>query len=392
MKLKTTMLVFITALFITSMGCGGSDSKVGAFLAKDQKYYDSLGIGRETAPREDGIRSTGKEGTYEWWYIDAEYSDHTKIVVVFYTKYRFDVKGPAHPTVTIDINFPDGKHISREVTDSEGKLIDASKDICDVKIKDCYIRYNKGNYEIRYKDGELTYDLLMKPTLPMWRPGTGHWYFGEKAEKYFAWFVAVPAARLTATLTMGKDIRKLNGMGYHDHNWGNEEMNKLFNHWYWSRAAFGEYTIIACDLVSEKKFGYTRLPVFMAAKNGKILDDNEQTLAITRADTVQHPVTKKFIDNTMTYVQKTADGTVYRIDLKRKSDLMAVNLLDVSTLSPFMIRVAKLIGANPTYIRTTGDATLTVTEKGKEKTMKTGAIWEQMFFGSNKDAIIHDYR
>ena len=74
MKLKTAMTMLIATLVITSLGCCGSDSKAGAFLAKDQKYYDSLGIGREPAPREDGIRSTGKEGTYEWWYIDAEYS------------------------------------------------------------------------------------------------------------------------------------------------------------------------------------------------------------------------------------------------------------------------------------------------------------------------------
>ena len=58
-----------------------------------------------------------------------------------------------------------------------------------------------------------------------------------------------------------------------------------------------------------------------------------------------------------------------------------------------MIKIAKLIGMNPTYIRMTGDATLTITKNGKEQEkMTTTAIWEQMNFGSNKNAIIHDYR
>jgi hypothetical protein len=392
-KIKIILSIFITIIILGSSGCScKSTSKAGAFLAKEQTHYDDLGISRKPLPSEDGLRSTGREGTYEWWYIDAEFSDHTKIVVVFYTKYLFDIKGPAHPTVTINIDLPNGETITRVESDPEGNLINASKDLCDIKVQDSFIRYKNGNYEVRFKSGDITYDLLMKPKLPMWRPGTGHWYFGEKAEDYFAWFVAVPTADTIATLTIGSDVRKLSGTGYHDHNWGNEEMNKVFNHWYWSRAAFGDYTIIACDLVSEKKFGYTRLPVFMAARNGKILDDNNDTVVITRTDTIRHPVTKKFIDNTMTFVQNSADGTIYRIDLKRKKDIAVINLLDVSNRSAFVIRILKLIGVNPTYIRTTGDAILAVTEKGKAKVLKTNAIWEQMFFGSNKDAVIHVYR
>ena len=221
--------------------------KRGAFLARDQKFYDGLGISHDPSPREDGLRSSGKEKTYEWWYFDSEYTDGTKIVVVFYTKYKFDIKGPAHPTVTIDITSPDGKKISAESSDEKGTLIQAARDKCDVKIKDSYIRYKDGNYEVHYAAGDISFDCLMKPRIPMWRPGTGHWYYGDDLKKFFAWFVAVPSADLTAKLSVGKEARNLTGLGYHDHNWGNEEMNKLLNHWYWARVAFEDYTIIACD-------------------------------------------------------------------------------------------------------------------------------------------------
>ena len=138
--------------------------------------------------------------------------------------------------------------------------------------------------------------------------------------------------------------------------------------------------------------GYTRLPVFMIAKDGKIIDDNEETVKIVRSDTVQHPFSKKFMDNNLTFIQKETDGTTYKIDLVRKKDLVDGDLLEHAGLSKFMIKFAKIIGQNPTYIRVTGDAVLTVTDKNGEKTMKTSAIWEQMFFGKNKEAIIHDYR
>jgi hypothetical protein len=394
MKNEGAILAVIAVLLFLFTGCRWADSQAGAFLAKDQKYYDRIGITHETAVREDGMRSSGKEGTFEWWYFDSEFSDGTKIVVDFFTKNKLDMKGPAHPTAAMAIDLPDGRHISKEVSDERGTLIRASRDKCDVKVQNSYIRYREGgNYEVHFTVGDLTYDCLMKPKIAMWRPGTGHWYFGEKKDKYFAWFVALPSAEIKATLTMGKDVRNLKGFGYHDHNWGNEEMNKLMNHWYWSRVIFDDYSIIVCDIISEKKYGYTRLPVIMIAKNGKIIDDNEMATEIIRADTIQHPVTKKFMDNSLTFIQKTSDGTIFKINLKRKGDILVANLLESSDLSAVLILLAKLIGENPTYIRITGDAALTILDKGEEKTVMTGdIIWEQMFFGHNKKAVIHDYR
>jgi hypothetical protein len=55
--------------------------------------------------------------------------------------------------------------------------------------------------------------------------------------------------------------------------------------------------------------------------------------------------------------------------------------------------LAKLLGENPTYTRVAGDAIMTITDKdNKQKKLKTTAIWEQMSFSKNKDAIVHDYR
>jgi hypothetical protein len=392
MKIKFLAAIFSLFFFAILTGCSTSSTGPGAFLASDQKYYEKLGIVSQAAPWEDGIRTSGKEGTYEWWYIDSEFTNGTKVVVVFYTKYIFDVKGPAHPTVTITINFPDRTKIIKEFSEKEGKLINAAKDRGNVNVGNNYLRYDKGKYEVHVEIDDIVFHSVMKPRLPMWRPKTGHWYFGEKQEYFFAWFVAVPTADLDSTLTIGGDVRTMKGNGYHDHNWGNIGMQEVFNHWYWSRSSFGEYTVIACDLVSEKKFGYTRLPVMMIAKNGKILDDNEAVTKIERLETVQHPGTKKFIDNRMIFTQAGDNETTYRLELVRKHDIEVANLIDTLKYSSFVKKLLKMTGANPTYARVIGDGILTVSEKDKEKVYKTEALWEQMFFGRNKDAVINDYR
>jgi hypothetical protein len=47
----------------------------------------------------------------------------------------------------------------------------------------------------------------------MWRPGTGHTYFGEKQEHFFAWFVPQPSADLIATLKVEGETFQLKGNG-----------------------------------------------------------------------------------------------------------------------------------------------------------------------------------
>jgi hypothetical protein len=358
-------------------------------LAESEGDYNKLGIQRETAIWEDGMRTHGGEGTYEWWYFDAEYMDGTKVVVVFYTKNGFDVKGPACPTVQINITLPDGRSLTNFVSEKRDTPIRASKTQCDVTIANSSVSYSEGKYVLHFTDGSVDYRCTMTSIIPMWRPKTGHWLFGDQGEKFFAWFVAQPSADLQAVLSIDGETRELTGNGYHDHNWGNIEMNRLMNHWYWCRANIGPYTVISCDIISEKEYDYTRLPVMMIAKEGVILDDKEENTIVERLDTEYHPVTKKFIDNKLTFIQNSDHQTSYRIEYKREHDLVASSLLDNMGISAPKKLAAKVMRLNPTYIRCIGTVTLTVEDNGQQTVFEREGLWEQMFFGNNKDAIIH---
>lgn len=359
-------------------------------LANDTETYRRLNISPETPlPAEDGMRTDGREGSYEWWYTDTKFEDGTTVVVTFYTKNHFDLSGPAWPRVDIDIDFADGTHMGSPVFGEKGTVIDSSREKCDVRIGESYLKYDGSQYLLHVEDGSgIIYDAVMKSELPMWRPDTGHWMMGKHDEHFFAWFVAQPSSSVDAVLTKdGKSVR-MTGYGYHDHNWGNIGMDKLMNHWYWGRVRVGGYQIIACDIVSEKKYGYKRLPVFMLAKDGHILTDDQKLTKIDRLDTITHPKTGKFMDNKLVYRQPLNDNESYTVTFIRQKDIFAVHLLDHMGKAG---SVAKLLGFNPTYARILGQVCITHETAGQIVESHTAeGIWEQMFFGSNKEAVINE--
>ena len=361
-----------------------------AFLARSEKFYNKLGIQQSTAIWEDGLRTDGITGSYEWWYFDAEYEDGTKVVTVFYTKKFFDVKGPAHPMVTFEVSREGKKVASARATGEEGVTINSSKDKCQVKIAGCTAEYQEdGSYKIHFENDDKTvvYDAVLRPRLPMWRPGTGHIFFGNSQEYFFAWFVAVPSGDITAQITYDGATLDLKGNGYHDHNWGNIMMTKLMNHWYWCRVAVGDYTAITCDIIGEKKYGYTRFPIFMLGKDGKIIEDDERLTKIERLDTIQLPAIGKFMDNHLRFTQKT-DTATYTVEYFREYDLDAGSNLKTMGLSKFMMNLAKFLGINPTYARSVGKVQLKIEQDGQITELSSQGLWEQMGFGKEKTAII----
>ncbi|MEE9453292.1 MAG: hypothetical protein V3V13_02765 [Paracoccaceae bacterium] len=383
-------LVVISSLF-AFMSTAAMANEPLAYLADAPHHYASLGIDQnETAIWEDGMRTDGREGSYEWWYTDAEFDDGTTVVVVFYTKNIFDVSGPAHPTAAINVNFPDGEALEYIIHGPKGQVLQAAKDHADVSIDESYIRYVDDHYELKFVIDDFVFEARMDSTLPMYRPASGHWFFGKKSEDYFAWFVAQPSSNITATLTRDGSVMELNGTGYHDHNWGNSPIHEGINHWYWARVKVGEYDAILVDLIAAEKYGYERVPIVMLAKDGEILKTNEHAPEIIRTNTRIHQGTGKFFDYTLTFIQQANDGVIYQIDLNAEQDLEVYSFLEA--LPWYQKILAKLAGENPTYLRVLGGATLTITDEDAVETFTHKGLWEQMFFGSNEHAIIGQQR
>src|SRR5438552_2500916 len=71
--------------------------------------YARFGIQADAIkPHEDGLRTDGGPGSYEWWYFDAHLGDGAKLVVVFFTKDFTAIDKPLAPMIRIDLTLPDG--------------------------------------------------------------------------------------------------------------------------------------------------------------------------------------------------------------------------------------------------------------------------------------------
>src|SRR5260221_14220843 len=69
----------------------------------------------EPALWEDGLRTDGGPGSFEWWYFDAQFGDRFTAVMVFYTKPMTGQAGSLDPEVSLTITYPDPNDPSKTV-------------------------------------------------------------------------------------------------------------------------------------------------------------------------------------------------------------------------------------------------------------------------------------
>lgn len=350
----------------------------------DDIHYKKLNLTRNTVELwEDGMRTDGSKGTYEWWYFDSHYPDGTILVIFFYSKSPIAVDGPIKPMSTIELTLPDGTKYSEEVHATIKESFYA-KDKCNIKIGNCTMQGDLKHYDIVFKGKTMQANVSLTNTVPAWRSQCGPILFGDNEEYYFNWLPATPEGKAIADVSYNGNELHLEGSGYHDHNWGNISMLKLMHHWYWGRAKIGDYKVISSWITAEKKYGYKEFDVFMLAKNDTILGDNSNhTLKFLPSEEYIDKHTGKPVYNKVVYEYITPDNELYRITYDRRSDIATQNFVD---LLPTIVKLAaKLIGFEGSYLRFEGTAMIEKIEGGKviECIKEDSAVWELMYFGKS---------
>ncbi len=352
----------------------------------DNLHYQKMGLKKGIVELwEDGMRTDGSKGTYEWWYYDSHFPDGTILVIIFYSKSPISVNGPITPIASMELTLPDGTKYSEEV---HAELKDSyySKEKCDVRIGGCSFTGDLKHYDIKFVGKKLQAIISLDSTIEAWRSQTGSIFFGDKEEYYFAWLPAIPEGKVVADIRYNDNNIQLEGTGYHDHNWGNVSMLKLMHHWYWGRAKIGDYKVISAWITGEKKYGYKDFDVFMLAKGDKILGDNSNhTLRFLSCDEYIDEHSGKPVFNKVIYEYTTENNELYRITYHRHSDISNQNFIDL--LSGITKFGAKLIGFSGSYLRFEGIATVEKIEDGIIiESVSEKAVWELMYFGkSGKD-------
>ena len=379
LKVLATMLAALLAAAAMA-GCAGVPSAAAgaAHTAGSPEDFARLGLSPARIEAwEDGARTDGGRGTYEWWYFDFSLDDGSTLVVVFLTKDFTRPNAPLAPVVTFSFDGPDGTTVSRAVTAGAADF-SAAKDRCDVRIGACTATGDLREYTVHYEDAEVSAHVRLAGTVPSWRPGTGHAFFDE--ERFFAWLPSVPRGTVEGTVTIGGATRTVTGVGYHDHNWGNAALPGLVDSWYWGRARIGDSTVIASFITATDRYGGAALPVFMLARGGTIVADDAAKVRFSAGEVLTDSYTGKPVAGVLVY--EYDDGAArYRITFRRRADLARTKFVDLLTgFTRFLARLACFDGA---YLRFTGTATLERFENGRvaETVSQDSAVWELMYFG-----------
>lgn len=407
---KVTQLVykvgFLTILSIQVLH--GQKAKVF-----QDENYTKYKLNPDTVEKwEDGLRTDPSKRGFEWWYFDAKINegkkDETTVVVVFYTKNFLSPKRGANPYITVNVNRADKAPLQRIIRVRKNDF-SASKDSCNVTIGKNYFRYKKDHYTIHVEEKDsngkelLKLDIDLYPKTPGWRPKTGHTIFKNAGrENYFAWVVAVPKGKVKIhdlsywNKAEGKKVSiQGTGEGYHDHNWGDKGIHKLYNHWYWGRSNDGKHTVIAAYMIPNRKYGSQEQVVFHVFKGESSISKDQIAVRVKRDKVTWDKESGKDISNSLTFLYSDASNPnrslkyEYSLEVEKiiaKSDFLEV-ILSRDPSSPrkgLAYYITKLFtGFNAHYFRFLGKTDLIIEKDGQRSNTETPqkAVWELMYLG-----------
>ena len=349
-----------------------------ARLMTQEADYKRLGLKRnEIEMWEDGERDDDRSGVVEWWYFDAILDDGSKIAACYSTKIQpmMSAKG-THACLKFDITTPEGKQISKRVT--KFKSVTFSKDKCDVRWdNNCFIGDMK-EYHIKAESVEgYGFDVVLKSESSPWRGETGHIGFEQNDEKYFTWLCVVPRGKVTGTMTIDGQPRKITGAGYHDHQWGNTTQFEFLNHWLWSRQSTKEHTIAVFDFIMNEHYEYKRIPlVFLQDLDGNVLfDSNDNVECEIKEEMLQEESGKKYPKVTHYIFRKEGKTIDYTLRVKEQLDGRYIY-----KQTPFFMR-GVFKGTKPKYGRFLAEGTINYMDGNNSFTETGDLIYEFAYVG-----------
>lgn len=350
-----------------------------AEVAARPEDYRRFGLRDDTVDAwEDGARTDGRSGTYEWWYFDAHLDDGAKLVVVFMTKDLSAPKRPLDPTIRISLDLPDGRSFEHIRTFAP-RVFSMAGDTADVRIGDNRFVGDLTRYRITATIDEVSIDVTLDSQIAPWRPKTGHMVFGPARDREFAWLPSVPQGRVSGSYSVGGARHPATGVGYHDHNWGNVGMMEVIHDWYWARGQAGPYSVITSYITAHESYGYTPIPIFMIARDGVVIADDADRVRFETLGGYTDEHTGKPVANVTRYTHDDGDQR-FVVTYTRHRDLGVSRFADEL---PWPKRLAaRLVRFDGAYLRFTGELRIERFERGVLVEQHVDeAIWELMYFG-----------
>ena len=337
----------------------GSDSQeiFDEFIQPDQ-------LGDTVQLWEDGARTDDSKNQFEWWYFDAELDDGSLVVAYFY-KVHF-----LKDQYFIGFNYtsPEKEDFFRLKYFKKNE-VSFQSDSCSVSMNQNSFSGNLESYNITIDPNDFDgfgFDLKLQSLVSPYRPQDGVIRAGSD---YFAWLAAVPNGNVNGTIIVDGKEKKIKGSGYHDHNWGNTPLQKLFKSWTWFRGKAGPYTVILAELNATKSRGGFDIPILFVADENKVLVDKfgNRELLTMKNDLIKdyypsknEPQFSNFLmsSNNNVTVNISGNEIIDNIEIFKRLSLPA----PLNIIKPAVNLAFKSSGIDPFYTRFASTFTLKIDE------------------------------
>jgi predicted secreted hydrolase len=190
-------------------------------------------------PKDDAFHGDINLIDVEWWYFDGIFDNDYSIHVGIRT-YHLKKSGFIESRINI---YKKGKV---EVEASKRDFFsnfNISYDSPDLEInnnqiirfdKEYFKKTGKWKYHVSLKINDNEVDLIFVGTTQGWKIETSE----------TCWTVALPKAKVTGEIKFNGETINVQGIGYHDHNWGYTATTILTNiGWFWGRVAGDSLTV-----------------------------------------------------------------------------------------------------------------------------------------------------
>lgn len=232
-------------------------------------------------------------GSYEWWYFDAVSLDERySLVVIFYEGNPFSTRynraleekdqkpmPQDYPAISISI-YKDGNPIYYSFTEFEEGDCSFNSDKPDVKIGNHRMSGEVENRLLKYQldlDEQLPSGDALKATIEFKSAACGSLFdhLESNDDVGHRWNLVQPRAQICAEIDMTTkegNPQKITfeGLGYHDHNTGQEPMRNEFKDWYWGRFHFEDLTLVY--YVMNRQQAEQHRAWLIDKENNKVLD------------------------------------------------------------------------------------------------------------------------
>lgn len=340
-------------------------------------------LNRGLAPAADAQHPYSSRFYWEWWYFDAHFDDGHRCVLELQTPNLLNMFAD-QCAMLFNVYTPDGVE-HNNIVPFPGSMWRSSTETCDVAIGDNTIEGYYPEYHVRFSHDGMACDLTFTNLVPGWTRGTGAIMFGPpEREQLFGWVVAQPRAKVSGTITVGGEEHRVEGLGYHDHNWGSGFLPSYVSHWIWGRLSTERFTMIFADIATTRKVGRYQVPlVFLARDDRIVLESVRAECRPSRYvdDSKRFQVYPSVVD--FSFAEREVTGE-FRFEVQRELEM--VDMFGEKLPSALVNPLGKLL-FGPAYYRFLADYEGVITIGDERYELSGETHWEYMIMGLRRGKV-----